>query len=97
MFFLLRLGFAVFLLVVLVSMVALRQMGLMFASVNPEPIIAALLIMLLNYGLKTYRWAAILWVPRPDISFAQLARFNLSAFFWGSFLPSGVSADTSGW
>jgi hypothetical protein len=84
-FFLLRLGFAVFLLVVLVSMVDLRQMGLMFASVNPEPIIAALLIMLLNYGLKTYRWAAILWVPRPDISFAQLARFNFVSIFLGEF------------
>jgi glycosyltransferase 2 family protein len=91
--FLLRLGFAVFLLAVLVRMVDFHQMGLMFASVKPEPIIAALLIMLLNYGLKTYRWAAILWIQRPDIPFAQLARFNFVSIFFGSFLPSSVSAD----
>ena len=91
--FLLRLGFAVFLLAVLVRMVDFHQMGIMFASVNPQPVIVALLIMLLNYGLKTYRWAAILWVRRPDISFAQLARFNFVSMFLGSLLPSSVSAD----
>ena len=91
--FLLRLGFAVFLLAVLVRMVDFHQMGPMFASVKPEPIIVALLIMLLNYGLKTYRWAAILWIRRPDIPFVQLARFNFVSIFLGSFLPSSVSAD----
>jgi uncharacterized protein (TIRG00374 family) len=90
---LLRLGFAVFLLAVLARMIDFHQMGLMFASVNPEPIIAALLIMLMNYGLKTYRWAAILWIRRPDIPFVQLARFNFVSIFLGSFLPSSVSAD----
>lgn len=49
--------------------------------------------MLVNYCLKTYRWALLLWVRRPDISFVQLARFNFVSIFLGSLLPSSLSAD----
>jgi glycosyltransferase 2 family protein len=93
MFFYLRLGIAVLLLVILVSLVDLHQMGLTLASVKPHIIAAGLLCMLLNYCLKTYRWAFILWIRRPDIPFAQLARFNFVSIFLGNFLPTSISAD----
>jgi uncharacterized protein (TIRG00374 family) len=93
MFSYLRLAVAVLLVATLVSMVDFHHMGVTFASVKPHPVIAGLLIMLLNYCLKTYRWASILWIRRPDIPFGQLARFNFVSIFLGSFLPSSVSAD----
>src|SRR5919108_6033958 len=91
--FYLRLGIAGFILLVLLRMVDFHHMGVRLASVKPELIVAGLSIMLLNYCLKTYRWALILWIRRPDISFGQLARFNFVSIFLGSFLPSSVSAD----
>jgi len=74
-------------------MVDFHHMGVTLASVKPQLIIVGLSIMLLNYCLKTYRWALILWVRRPDISFGRLARFNFVSIFLGSFLLSSVSAD----
>ena len=91
--FFLRLGIAVFLILVILRMVDFHDMGVTFASVKPHLIVTGLLIMLLNYCLKTYRWALILWIRRPEIPFGQLARFNFVSIFLGSFLPSSVSAD----
>jgi len=91
--FYLRLGIAGFILLVLLRMVDFHHMGGTLASVKPQLIIVGLSIMLLNYCLKTYRWALILWVRRPDISFGRLARFNFVSIFLGSFLLSSVSAD----
>jgi uncharacterized protein (TIRG00374 family) len=74
-------------------MVDFRQMAVAFASVKPHLIVAGLLIMLFNYCLKTYRWASILWIRRPDIPFGQLARFNFASIFLGNFLPTSMSSD----
>jgi glycosyltransferase 2 family protein len=91
--FYLRLGIGVLLLVILVSMIDLHQMGLTLASVKPHLVAAGLLCMLVNYCLKSYRWALILWIRRPDIPFAQLVRFNFVSIFLGNFLPTSISAD----
>ena len=91
--FYLRLGIAGFILLVLLKMVDFHYLGVTLASVKPQLVVAGLSIMLLNYCLKTYRWALILWVRRPDISFGRLARFNFVSIFLGSFLLSSVSAD----
>ena len=91
--FYLRLGLAVFLFFMLFRMVDLHKMGGALASIQPPFIVAGFLIMLLNYGLKTYRWASILWIQRPDISFRHIARFNFLSIFLGNFLPSSLSAD----
>jgi glycosyltransferase 2 family protein len=93
MLFFLRLGIAILLLVILVSMVDFHRMGLTMASVKPHLIVAALAIMLVNYCLKTYRWASIVWIRRPDIQFVQLARFNFVSIFLGNFLPTSISSD----
>jgi uncharacterized protein (TIRG00374 family) len=74
-------------------MVDFHHMGLTLASVQPHLVVAGLLAMLLNYCLKTYRWASILWVQRPDISLGQLARFNFVSIFLGNFLPTSISSD----
>ena len=93
MLFYLRLGIAIILLVILVSMVDFHRMGLTLASVKPHLIVAGLVSMLVNYCLKTYRWASILWIRRPDIPFGQLARFNFVSIFLGNFLPTSISSD----
>jgi glycosyltransferase 2 family protein len=93
MLFYLRLGIAIILLVILVSMVDFHRMGLTLASVKPHLIVAGLVCMLVNYCLKTYRWASILWIRRPDIPFGQLARFNFVSIFLGNFLPTSISSD----
>ena len=49
--------------------------------------------MLLNYGVKTYRWASILRFQRPDLSLVQVARFNFVSIFLGNFLPTNLSSD----
>jgi glycosyltransferase 2 family protein len=92
-FFCIRLGIALALLAIIVRMVDFHHMGVTLASVQPVPIVAGLVIMLLNYCLKTYRWASLLWIRRPDIRFGQLARFNFVSIFLGGFLPGSVSAD----
>ena len=92
-FFYLRLLLAVLLLLFLVRMVDFRGTGLALASVKPHLVVAALFAMLFNYCLKSYRWASILWIQRPDISFGQLARFNFVSIFLGNFLPSSFSPD----
>jgi uncharacterized protein (TIRG00374 family) len=91
--FYLRLAVAVSLVLLLLSMIDFHHMGLALTSVKPHLILAGLLSMLLNYYLKTYRWASILWVRRPDIPFGQLARFNFVSIFLGYFLPTSLSSD----
>lgn len=93
MLFYLRLGLGIFLLSILVRMVDFHQLTATLATVKPPLILAGLLAMLLNYCLKTYRWASILWIQRPDISLAQVARFNFVSIFLGNFLPSNLSSD----
>jgi glycosyltransferase 2 family protein len=93
LFLFLRLGIALFLLLILVRMVDFHEMALTLGSVQAHLLPAALTAMLFNYCLKTYRWALILWVQRPDISLAQIARFNFVAIFLGNFLPTNLSAD----
>lgn len=93
LFFFLRLGVGVFLLLILARMVDFHHMTMTLASVQPHLLAAALSAMLLNYWLKTYRWALILWVQRPDISLAQITRFNFVSIFLGNFLPTNLSAD----
>jgi glycosyltransferase 2 family protein len=93
MLFYLRLGIAVLLIAVLLSLLDFHRMGLTLVSLKSHLILAALLSMLVNYCLKTYRWASILWIRKPDIPFGELARFNFVSIFLGSFLPSSVSAD----
>ena len=91
--YLLRIGIAVFLIFIVLSMVDFHRMLVTLTSVKPSLIIAGLLMMLVNYCLKTYRWASILWIRRPDISFVQLVRFNFVSIFLGYFLPTSLSSD----
>jgi glycosyltransferase 2 family protein len=92
-FLYLRLGIAALILLVLIRMVDFHSMGVRLASVRLDLVFAALFIMLLNYCLKTYRWALILWIRRADIPFAQLVGFNFVSIFLGNFLPTSISAD----
>jgi glycosyltransferase 2 family protein len=91
--FYLRLAVAVLLLLILLSMIDFHHMGLALTSVKPHLIVAGLLSMLLNYGLKTYRWASLVWIRKPDIPFSQLLRFNFLSIFLGYFLPTSLSSD----
>jgi uncharacterized protein (TIRG00374 family) len=92
-FFYLRLAFGVLLLLILLRLVDFRYLALTLVSVKPQLIALGLVAMLLNLLIKTYRWAYILWIRRPDIPFGQLARFNFVSIFLGSFLPTGLSYD----
>ncbi len=103
MLFCLRLAVAAFLVGLLLRMFDVQRLGVTLASIKPYLAFTGLLMMLFNYYLKTYRWASILWIRRPDIPFGQLFRFNLISIFLGNFLPTSISADivriyyVSGW
>ena len=92
-FFYVRLAFGTLLLLFLFRLVEFDRLAATLSSVTPHLIIASFLAMLLNYGVKTYRWASILRIPRPDLSFGQVARFNLVSVFLGNFLPTNLSSD----
>lgn len=91
--FYLRLAFGAFLLLLLFRLVDLDRLASTLSAVKPHLILASLAAMLLNYCLKTYRWASILRVQRPDLSLGQVARFNFVSIFLGNFLPSNLSSD----
>ena len=92
-FFYLRLTVGAVLLVLLFRLVDFDLLATTLLSVKPHFIFASFLAMLLNYGVKTYRWALILRIPRPDLSFGQVARFNFVSIFLGNFLPTNLSSD----
>jgi glycosyltransferase 2 family protein len=92
-FFYLRLAFGALLLVFLFRLVDFDRLATTLSSVKLHFIFASFLAMLLNYGVKTYRWALILRIPRPDLSFGDVARFNFVSIFLGNFLPTNLSSD----
>ena len=92
-FFYLRLIFGLFLLIILVKQINFHQMAVVLTSARSQFIAAAFLIMMLNFFLKTCRWASILWIHEPDISFGQLVRFNFISMFVANFLPGTISSD----
>jgi glycosyltransferase 2 family protein len=89
----LRLVLAIVLLFVLFGMIDLQKMGVTLAAVNPHFVIAAFLVMVFNYGLKTLRWASILWIQKSNVTFWQIARVNFISIFLGNFLPTSLSFD----
>ena len=89
----LRVAFGVILLLFLFSLVDFEQLALTLSAVKPHFVLASFAVMLLNYCLKTYRWAAILRVQRPDLSLAQIARLNFVSIYFRSFLSSNFSSD----
>jgi uncharacterized protein (TIRG00374 family) len=68
-------------------------MGLILGSAQPYFIVMGLLAIILNFLLKTYRWASIVWMRVPDISFRDLMRFNFISLFFAIFLPGSVLPD----
>ena len=93
MFFYLRLAFGALLLVLLFRLVEFDRLATTLSSVKPHFIFASFFAMLLNYGVKTYRWSSILRFQRPDLSLLQVARFNFVSVFLGNFLPTNLSSD----
>ncbi|MEW6001535.1 MAG: lysylphosphatidylglycerol synthase transmembrane domain-containing protein [Nitrospirota bacterium] len=89
----LRLIFGIFLLLLLIRMIDMEQMRIIITSAVPHLIILGFLGILLNCLLMTYRWASILWIQQPDISFGHLMRFYFTSAFLGNFLPVNVSSD----
>ena len=92
-FFYLRLTFGAVVLLFLFRLVDFDRLASTISTVKLHLIVAAFLAMLLNYGVKTYRWASILRFQRPDLSFVQVARFNFVSVFLGNFLPTNLSSD----
>jgi glycosyltransferase 2 family protein len=92
-FFALRLIFGIFLLIILANFIDLHQMTVILTSAQPQFIAAGFLVIMLNFLLKTYRWASILWIQEPDISFGQVVRFNFISMFLANFLPGSISSD----
>jgi uncharacterized protein (TIRG00374 family) len=92
-FFYLRLAVGVGLLLILFKIIDFHQMGRILASTQPYFVVLGFLAILLNFLLKTYRWASIVWFRVPSISFDDLIRFNLISMFFGIFLPGSVLPD----
>ena len=92
-FFYLRLAFGALLLLFLFRLVEFDRLALTLSTVKPQLVAAAFSAMLLNYCVKTYRWASILQFQRPDLSLVQVARFNFVSVFLGNFLPTNLSSD----
>jgi glycosyltransferase 2 family protein len=92
-FFYLRLALGGLLLVALFRMLDIHSLAVTLASVKPSFVALALLAMMINLLVKTYRWGFILRMYRPDISFGQLARLNFLSLFIGNFLPTSLAHD----
>jgi glycosyltransferase 2 family protein len=92
-FFSLRLILGVVLLIILARLIDLHQMTLTLTSAQPQFIAAGFLVIMLNFLLKTSRWASILWIQEPGISFGQVVRFNFISMFLANLLPGGISSD----
>ena len=92
-FFYLRLIFGLFLLLIVVKFVDFEQLLPILTSPSPYLLAAGLLGIMLGYLLKTYRWASILWIQNPDISFSKLVRFYFMSAFLANFIPTTVSSD----
>jgi hypothetical protein len=92
-YFYLRLALGSVLIVVLFRMLDPQSLVLTLVSVKPGLIALALLAMMVNLLVKTYRWGLILRRRRPDISFGRLARLNFVSLFIGNFLPTSLSHD----
>jgi glycosyltransferase 2 family protein len=92
-FFSLRLIFGIFLFIILARFIDLHQMSVILTSAQPQFIAAGFLVIMLNFLLKTYRWASILWIQESDISFGQIVRFNFISMFLANFLPGSISSD----
>jgi hypothetical protein len=93
LFFYLRLAFGISLLIILVRIVDFRHLILTLLSVKPHLMAMGLLTMMLNFLLKTYKWASILWIQKPHIPLIPLLRFNFISVFLGNFLPTSMSPD----
>ncbi len=93
LFFYLRLAVGIGLLLMLFSFVDAQRLGMTLAGVDLPLIALGLLGILFNFALKTYRWAYILWVQRPELTFMQLLRFNWISMFLGNFLPTSMASD----
>jgi uncharacterized protein (TIRG00374 family) len=91
--FYLRLAFGGLLLAALFRMLDLRSLAVTLASVKPSLLGLALLAMMINLLIKTYRWGFILRMHRPDVSFSQLVRTNFLSLFIGNFLPTSLAHD----
>jgi uncharacterized protein (TIRG00374 family) len=93
LFFYLRLAVGVILLLTLFKIIDFHQMSLILVSAHLYFIIAGLLAITMNFLLKTYRWASIVWIRIPDISFHDLIRFNFVSMFFAIFLPGSILPD----
>jgi|GEM_PF-924759 len=91
--FFLRAALALILLLFLLSMIDLRATGQALSQLKPRFALVALALMLVNYCLKTYRWASILRIERPDISLGRLLRYNFASMFLGNLIPSSLAPD----
>jgi len=91
--FWLRAAFGALMIVLLLRMIDFQRLFATLTSVDPRPIVLALLVMMLNFLTKTYRWSFVLRSRRPDVSFRQLARLNFVSLFLGNFLPTSISYD----
>jgi uncharacterized protein (TIRG00374 family) len=92
-YFSLRLVVGVALLIILARMVDFHELGRVLVSAQAYFLVMGLLAIILNFLLKTYRWASIVWSRVPDISFGDLIRFNLVSMFFAVFLPGSVLPD----
>jgi uncharacterized protein (TIRG00374 family) len=91
--FWLRAAVGVLLIVLVLRMIDFQRLAVTMISVDPRLLALALMVMAVNFLLKTYRWSFILQSQRPDVTFRQLARLNFISLFLGNFLPSSISYD----
>ena len=92
-FFWLRAALGGLLILIVLRMIDYQRLMATLISVQPQVIAVALLVMMLNFIIKTYRWSFVLRSQRPDITFLQLARLNFASLFLGNFLPTSISYD----
>ncbi len=89
----LRLAIGLALIAWLVTWIDVAQLGITLAAASWPLLIVALLIMLVNFFLKTYRWAYILQAQNAELTFLQLIRFNFISMFLAHFLPTSIASD----
>ena len=93
LFFLLRLSVSALLIFFIVLKVDFQKVLELVPSIKLGYVLIALLWLLLDRLVMSYRWAILLKAKDIKISLFEIVKIYFLSSFWSTFLPSSVAPD----
>jgi glycosyltransferase 2 family protein len=90
---LLRLSFSIGLLVLLYCRVDASEVSAVFGSMRIWPLLGFFLLLFVNTGISTFKWALLLRADGVRMPFLSLFASYLVGSFFNLFLPSNIGGD----